>query len=96
MATLSLDSKPIQTGSFHFNVHGGVIAGAFTGAIALCFQQGDFSAIPSLLCLAAMAFVVLELHTPAGAAASKAKSRGGNRRLTYSRTHLSRRHSLHQ
>ena len=93
MTTLSLDSRQIHPGSFHFDLPGAVSAGAFAVAMIACFRHGDVSALPALVALAVMTLIVFSCHTPPQTGAS-ARQRGARKyRATY-RTHLWRRHCL--
>ena len=102
MATLSLDlqqSRQSPPVAFHWDLVSGVSVGGFAIAMLVCLQHGDIAAIPALLCLAVMAFVVLSVHTPPETGSSTGPRRDGVNRITrttFQRTHLWRRHSLGQ
>lgn len=94
MTTLDLDSRQLPTGTFHFDLCGSISVCALALAMALCLRHGDFSAIPALLCLAAMALVIVGVALPETRSAPRV--RGDGDRRTYFRTHLLRRHCLEQ
>ena len=71
MTTLSLNSRQIHPGSFHFDLSGAVSASAFAVAMIVCFRHGDVAAIPALVALAAMTLIVFSVHTPAARDAGK-------------------------
>lgn len=91
MTTLSLDSRQLHPGSFHFDFPGAVSAGAFAVAMIVCFRHGDAAAIPALIALAVMTLIVFSVHAPAPTA-----PRGAQRNLDSERTHLRRRDCLEQ
>jgi hypothetical protein len=91
MTTLSLDSRQIHPGSFHFDLPGAVSAGAFAVAMIVCFRHGDVAAIPALVALAAMTLIVFSVHTPAATT-----PRGARKHRNAERTHLRRRDCLEQ
>ena len=91
MTTLSLDSRQLHPGSFHFDLPGTVSAGAFAVAMIVCFQHGDAAAIPALIALAVMTLVVFSVHAPAPTAPRRAA-----KDLDAERTHLWRRECLEQ
>ena len=89
MTTLSLDSRQLHPGSFHFDFPGAVSAGAFAVAMIVCFRHGDVAAIPALVALAVMTLIVFSVHAPVA-------PRGAAKNLDAGRTHLRRRDSLAQ
>lgn len=95
MATLSLGSGYVHSEVFHFDIYGGVSAGAFAMAMMMSFQNGDFSAIPALIGLAVMALIVFSVHAPLQTRASGRPCGRIGREAVY-RTHLWRRHCLEQ
>lgn len=94
MTTLSLDSRQSHAGTFHFDIYGGISACAFAIAMALCLRHGDFSAIPGLLCLAAMTLVAFSVTPPETGSSTGVRGDRANQ-ATY-RTHLLCPHCLEQ
>lgn len=94
MTTLNLDARQFPAGTFHFDLCGGVSVCALAIAMALCIRHGDFSAIPALLSLAAMALVIVGVTPPE--IRSSPRVRGDGDQKTYFRVHLLRRHCLEQ
>lgn len=91
MTTLNIHSQQSQAGSFHFEIGGAAAVGALALAMAVCVQHGDFSAIPALLCLTAMAAIVFGVTAPE--TTSRGDRSGG---ATSRHTLLQRRHCLEQ
>lgn len=80
MTTLSLNSRQIHPGYFHFDLPGAVSAGAFAVAMIVCFRHGDVAAIPALVALAAMTLIVFSVHTPAPRNTGKHRDAGRTER----------------
>lgn len=79
-ATLSLDSRQIHHVKFHVDIYGAVLAVAFTAAgIVLTVI---WTAIPALLCLAAMALVECCVYAPL-ATGSSAGATSGQRAVIF-------------
>ena len=99
MTTLCFDSTESHQShpvAFHLDIAGGVSAAAFAIAMLICLQHGDIAAIPALVCLAVMVFIVHSVHTPPATSYAAGRRRDGANRTTCSRTYLWRRHSLGQ
>ena len=96
MATLSLDSRQIHHVKFHFDIYGAVLAVAFAAAVIVCIQHGDWTAIPALLCLAAMALVECCVYAPLVAGLSAGVACAGASRSFPCDTNSWRRHCVEQ
>ena len=96
MTKHNLDSRQTHPGTFRFDISGGVSAGAFVVTIAMSLWHGDIAAIPALLALAAMVFVVLSIHTPPETGSLTGRRNDRASQTSCHRTHLWRRHCLGQ
>ena len=96
MATLSLDSRQIHHVKFNVDIYGAVLAVAFAVAVIVCIQHGDWTAIPALLCLAAMALVECCVYAPLATGSSAGATCAGASHSFSCDTNSWRRHCFEQ
>ena len=96
MTTLSLNSRQIHHVRFHLDIYGAVLAVAFAVAVIVCIQHGDWTAIPALLSLAAMALVECCVHAPLATGSSAGVTCAGASRSFPCDTNSWRRHCFEQ